>query len=127
MNSNTVAHRVMAFAAKEEEQFDALLEPNCADRFIAACYQRIRSFDKTRGSERKRESISDEVQVGALTDLADRAFTLGWNSKNLTHLQRAQLLDILLSIADLMVRHELPCGDYGVRETKPENEASDLS
>ena len=86
------------------------------DGFIAACYQRIRSFDQTRGSERERESVPHEI--GTLTDIADRTFTLGWNSKNLTHLQQAQLLDILLSIADLMVRHGLPCGDCSVQETK---------
>ena len=110
INSRTVAHTVVAFAAKKAEQFDALLETNCTDRFIAACYQRIRSLDQTRGSERERESISHEVRIGTLTDIADRVFTLGWNSKDLTHLQQAQLLDILLSIADLMVRHEFPCG-----------------
>ena len=108
----------MAFAAKKAKQFDALLEPNCTDGFIAACYQRIRSFDQTPGSERERESVSHEMQIGTLTDIADRAFTLGWNSKDLTHLQQAQLLDILLSIADLMFRHGLPCGDCSVRETK---------
>lgn len=102
ISSRTTAHRVMAFTAKEAERFDALHEPNYADHVIAACYQRIRSFEQAGGSERKRQSISYEVHVGTLTDIADRAFTLGWSSKDLTHLQQAQLLDILLSISDLV-------------------------
>ncbi len=97
-----MAHRAMVFTAKEAERFDALHEPNYADRVIAACYQRIRSFEQAGRSERKRESISYGVHVGTLTAIADRAFTLGWNSEDLTHLQQAQLLDILLTISDLV-------------------------
>lgn len=104
IGSPMVAHRAMAFAAKEAKRFDALPESNYADRVIAACYQRIRSLELAAGSGRKRESTSHGMQAGTLSDIADQAFALGWRSKDLTHLQQAQLLDILLTISDLMDR-----------------------
>jgi hypothetical protein len=102
VGSVRLAHTVITFAAKEAGQFAALPELESTDRSIAACYERIRSFEQAPKGERE-----SETPVGTLRDLADRAFTLGWNTKDLTHFQQAQILDILLSVADLMAR--IPC------------------
>jgi hypothetical protein len=91
----------MSFGAKRAGQFGALSELESTDRFIAACYERIRSFEQGEG---KWEFISQETLVGTLRDIADLAFALAWNAKDLTCLQRAQVLDVLLSVADLMAR-----------------------
>ncbi len=92
----------MPFAVNETKQFAARSELESIDRLIAASYRRIRSFEQASKSER--ESISQKTPMGTLSDIADQVFALGWNTRDLTHLQQAQVLDILLTVADLMAK-----------------------
>ena len=99
-----MAHTVMAFAAEEPGQFAAQHEMDCTDRLISTCYRLIRSFEPAICDEQRSEFISQETPPKTLSDIADRVFTLGWNTNDLTCLQRAQVLNILLSVADLAAR-----------------------
>lgn len=99
-----MAHTVMAFAVEEPEQFTTQPGMDSTDRCISACYRRIQSLEQAIRDKQKSKCISEEAAPQTWRDIADRAFTLGWNTKNLTRLQRAQILDILFRLADLKWR-----------------------
>jgi hypothetical protein len=99
-----VARTVMAFTVDESEGFAVRPEIDSTDRYISACYLRIQSFELAIRDKQKSRSISEETPPHMLREIADRAFALGWNTDNLTHLQRAQILDIIFRIAELTRR-----------------------
>jgi hypothetical protein len=100
----TVAQKTIAITIDESEQFAAQHEGDPTDRVIFTCYRLIRSFEQTNIDEQKIGAISRETLARTLREIAGRAFTVGWNTKDLTSIQRAQILDIILSVADLAAR-----------------------
>jgi NAD/NADP transhydrogenase alpha subunit len=71
------------------------------DGVISTCYRLIGSFERAIGDKQALQAISQETLARALREIANKAFTVGWNSQNLTSIQRAQILDVLLSVANL--------------------------
>lgn len=100
----SLAQEAVALAGDELERVVREHEANSIDRVISTCYKLIRSIEQTTRDEQKLNAISREAIARTLREIADRAFTAGWTAKDLTRIQRAQILDILLSVADLAAR-----------------------
>lgn len=86
---------------EESELFERHYEADSTDAVVSTCYRLIRSFERATGPEQKIKSISRETLARSLREIADRAFALAWNRRDLTGIQRAQILDILLTVASL--------------------------
>jgi hypothetical protein len=84
----------------------AALSPDlsCAERVISSCYTSFQSFEQDIRDKEKSKRTSQETPYRALMDIADRAFMLASETKNLDNLQRAQILDVILRVAELMGR-----------------------
>jgi hypothetical protein len=91
----------VVLAVEELERLAAEHEANPIDAVIATCYRLTGSFERAIRDKQALQAFSRETLARSLTEIAKRAFTVGWNSQNLTSIQRAQILDILLSVANL--------------------------
>jgi hypothetical protein len=99
-----VVEKVVDLAVWESDRFAARYEAGNIDWFILTCYRLIRSFEQTARDEHGIKPASRESPAWTLRDIADRAFTIGWNRTDLNSLQRAQILDIIWSVANLAAR-----------------------
>ena len=96
-----MAQEVVALPAEELERFAAGHDADSVDWVISTCYELIRSVEQIIGDEQKIRGISREKLARTLKSIADRAFTAGWNTKDLTSIQRAQILDILFECREI--------------------------
>jgi hypothetical protein len=76
-------------------------EADPVDGVISTCYRLIGSFERAVSDKQALQAISREALSRTLREIANKAFRVGWNSQNLTSIQRAQILDVLLSVANL--------------------------
>jgi hypothetical protein len=100
-----VAQEVVALPIEELERFAAEHDADSVDWVISSCYKLIRSVEQIIGDGQKIRGISRDKLARTLKSIADRAFTTGWNTNGLTSIQRAQILDVLLSVADLAEKY----------------------
>jgi hypothetical protein len=91
----------VALAVEELERLAVEYEVDPIDGVISTCYRLIGSFERAIRDKRALQAISPETLPRTLREIANKAFTVGWNSQNLTSIQRAQILDVLLSVANL--------------------------
>jgi len=91
----------VALAVEELERLAVEYEADPIDGVISTCYRLIGSFERAIRDKQALQAISQETLARALREIANKAFTVGWNSQNLTSIQRAQILDVLLSVANL--------------------------
>jgi hypothetical protein len=91
----------VALAVEELERLAVECEADPIDGVISTCYRLIGSFERAIRDKQALQAISQETLARALREIANKAFTVGWNSQNLTSIQRAQILDVLLSVANL--------------------------
>jgi ATP-dependent protease Clp ATPase subunit len=85
-------------AAEEPLPFTGHDEANFIDGVISTCYRLVGSFEQ----EIRIDQVTRCVPRGTLGEIADKAFALAWNTRDLTCIQQAQILDILLSVASLL-------------------------
>jgi len=85
-------------AAEEPLPFTGHDEANFIDGVISTCYRLVGSFEQ----EIRIDQVAGCVPRGTLGEIADKAFALAWNTRDLTCIQQAQILDILLSVASLL-------------------------
>jgi hypothetical protein len=97
----TVPQEDVALAVEELERLAVEYEVDPIDGVISTCYRLIGSFERAIRDKRALQAISPETLPRTLREIANKAFTVGWNSQNLTSIQRAQILDVLLSVANL--------------------------
>jgi ATP-dependent protease Clp ATPase subunit len=84
--------------AEEPLPFTGHDEANFIDGVISTCYRLVGSFEQ----EIRIDQVTRCVPRGTLGEIADKAFALAWNTRDLTCIQQAQILDILLSVASLL-------------------------
>jgi hypothetical protein len=96
-----VPHEDVVLAVEELERLAVEYEVDPIDGVISTCYRLIGSFERAIRDKRALQAISPETLPRTLRKIANKAFTVGWNSQNLTSIQRAQILDVLLSVANL--------------------------
>jgi ATP-dependent protease Clp ATPase subunit len=84
--------------AEEPLPFTGHDEANFIDGVISTCYRLVGSFEQ----EIRIDQVAGCVPRGTLGEIADKAFALAWNTRDLTCIQQAQILDILLSVASLL-------------------------
>ena len=94
-------HEDVVLAVEELERLAVEYEADHIDGVISTCYRLIGSFERAIRDKQALQAISQETLARALREIANKAFTVGWNSQNLTSIQRAQILDVLLSVANL--------------------------
>jgi len=92
---------VVALAVEELKQLAVEHEAGPIDGVIATCYGLIGLCERAIRDKQASQAMSRETLARTLREIANRAFTVGWNSQNLTSIQRAQILDVLLSVANL--------------------------
>ena len=90
-----------ALAVEELERLAVEYEADHIDGVISTCYRLIGSFERAIRDKQALQAISPETLPRTLREIANKAFRVGWNSQNLTSIQRAQILDVLLSVANL--------------------------
>lgn len=91
----------VVLAVEELERLAAEHEADPVDGVIATCYRLVWSFERAIRDKQALQAFSRETLARSLREIADRAFAVGWNSQSLTSIQRAQILDVLLSVANL--------------------------
>jgi hypothetical protein len=96
-----VPHEDVVLAVEELERLAVEYEADHIDGVISTCYRLIVSFERAVSDKQALQAISRETLARTLREIASKAFAVGWNSQNLTGIQRAQILDVLLSIANL--------------------------
>ena len=94
-------HEDVVLAVEELERLAVEYEADHIDGVISTCYRLIGSFERAIRDKQALQAISPETLARTLREIANKAFTAGWNSQNLTAIQRAQILDVLLSVANL--------------------------
>ena len=92
---------------KELEPIARNYEADPIDRVILRCYRLIDTCEGTISDEQTIKAISHETFAWTLREIADRAFAVGWTTKTLTSIQRAQILDILLKCQTHLVSERL--------------------
>ena len=100
----TLADSPMACAADESVQAAVSPGVSYAERVITSCYRDFQWLEQDIRDGEKSKRTSQETLDGILMHIADRAFTLASDTKSLNNLQRAQILDIILRVAELMGR-----------------------
>jgi hypothetical protein len=98
----TLADTPMACAANESGGAAVSPAVSYAERVITSCYRDFQWLEQNIRDNEKSGRTSQEPLDGILMDIADRAFTLASDTKSLNNLQRAQILDIILRVAELM-------------------------
>jgi len=91
----------VALAVEQLGRLAIEYETDPVDGVISTCYRLIVSFERAVSDKQALQAISRETLARTLREIASKAFAVGWNSQNLTGIQRAQILDVLLSIANL--------------------------
>ena len=86
-------------SATEEPQ---LFEAGSIDGAISTCYRLVGSFEQEIRTDQGIRCIPRANLARTRGEIADRAFALAWNTRDLTCIQKAQILDILLSVASLL-------------------------
>jgi len=89
-------------ATEEPQLFTGHDEADSIDGVISTCYGLIGSFEQEIRTDQGIRCIPRANLARTLGEIADRAFALAWNTRDLTCIQRAQILDILLSVASLL-------------------------
>jgi hypothetical protein len=105
-------------AAEEPLPFTGHDEANFIDGVISTCYRLVGSFEQ----EIRIDQVTRCVPRGTLGEIADKAFALAWNTRDLTCIQQAQILDILLSVSPVYwMRQKV---DYRMRSIKAKKSAN---
>ena len=91
----------IALAVEQLGRLAIEYETDPIDEVISTCYRLIGSFERAVSDKQALQATSRETLARTLGEIANKAFTVGWNSQNLTAIQRAQILDVLLSVANL--------------------------
>jgi hypothetical protein len=91
----------VALAVEQLGRLAKEYQTNPVDGVISTCYRLIGSFERAVSDKQALQAISRETLARTLREIASKAFAAGWNSQNLTGIQRAQILDVLLSVANL--------------------------
>jgi hypothetical protein len=89
-------------AAEEPQPFTRHDEANSIDGVISICYRLLGSFEQEIRIDQVTRCVPRGNLARTLGEIADKAFALAWNTRNLTCIQQAQILDILLSVASLL-------------------------
>ena len=89
-------------AAEEPLPFTGHDEANFIDGVISTCYRLVGSFEQEIRTAQGVRCIPRANLARTLGEIADRAFAVAWNTRDLTCIQQAQILDILLSVASLL-------------------------
>ena len=76
----------------------------CREHFVATCYAQIEECAQHLSSKDRLSERYTQVASRNLSDIADQAVNLGLSTDDLTNLERAQLMDIILSVAHLSGR-----------------------
>ncbi len=76
----------------------------CREHFIAICYVQIEECAQQLVAREHLRETSARGMGGELTEITDEAARLGLSADDLTNLERAQVMDILLSAAHLSGR-----------------------
>jgi hypothetical protein len=100
----TLADTPIACAANQSGRAAVSRAVSYAERVITSCYRDFQRFEQDIRDKEKSKRTSQETPDEMLMDIADRVFTLASDTKSLTNLQRAQILDIILRVAELMGR-----------------------
>jgi hypothetical protein len=96
-----VPQKGVVLAVEELDRLAAEHEADPVDGVIATCYRLVWSLERAIRDKQALKVISRETLARTLKEIADRTFAVGWNSQSLTSIQRAQILDVLLSVANL--------------------------
>jgi hypothetical protein len=89
-------------AAEEPQPFTGHDEANSIDGVISTCYRLVGSFEQEIRTDQGTRCVPRGNLARTLGEIADKAFALAWNTRDLTCIQQAQILDILLSVASLL-------------------------
>jgi hypothetical protein len=89
-------------ATEEPQLFTGHDEADSIDGVISTCYRLVGSFEQEIRTDQGIGCIPRANLARTLGQIADRAFALAWNTRDLTCIQQAQILDILLSVASLL-------------------------
>ena len=89
-------------ATEEPQLFTGHDEADSIDGVISTCYRLVGSFEQEIRTDQGIRCIPRANLARTLGEIADRAFALAWNTRDLTCIQQAQILDILLSVASLL-------------------------
>jgi hypothetical protein len=89
-------------AAEEPQPFTGHDEANSIDGVISICYRLVGSFEQEIRIDQVTRCVPRGTLARTLGEIADKAFALAWNTRDLTCIQQAQILDILLSVASLL-------------------------
>jgi len=89
-------------AAEEPLPFTGHDEANFIDGVISTCYRLVGSFEQEIRTDQGVRCVPRANLARTLGEIADRAFAVAWNTRDLTCIQQAQILDILLSVASLL-------------------------
>jgi hypothetical protein len=89
-------------AAEEPQPFTEHDEASSIDGVISTCYRLVGSFEEEIRIDQVTRCVPRGNLARTLGEIADKAFALAWNTRNLTCIQQAQILDILLSVASLL-------------------------
>ena len=89
-------------AIEELQPFTGHDEADSIGGVISTCYRFVGSFEQEIRTDQGVRCIPRANLARTLGEIADRAFAVAWNAKDLTCIQQAQILDILLSVVGLL-------------------------
>lgn len=76
----------------------------CREHFMLTCYGLIESFSQQLADREHWSEASTEELAHSLNQITDQAVQLGLGAQDLSNLERAQLMDILMWVADVRAR-----------------------
>ena len=89
-------------ATEELQPFTGHDEADSIDGVISTCYRLVGLFEQEIRTDQGVRCIPRANLARTLGEIADRAFAVAWNTRDLTCIQQAQILDILLSVVSLL-------------------------
>jgi hypothetical protein len=89
-------------ATEELQPFTGHDEAGSIDGVISTCYRLVGLFEQEIRTDQGVRCIPRANLARTLGEIADRAFAVAWNTRDLTCIQQAQILDILLSVVSLL-------------------------
>ena len=89
-------------ATEELQPFTGHDEADSIDGVISTCYRLVGLFEQEIRTDQGVRCIPRANLARTLGEIADRAFAVAWNTRDLTCIQQAQILDILLSVISLL-------------------------
>ena len=89
-------------ATEELQPFTGHDGADSIDGVISTCYRLVGLFEQEIRTDQGVRCIPRANLARTLGEIADRAFAVAWNTRDLTCIQQAQILDILLSVVSLL-------------------------